>query len=233
MPISWQFEFHEEVESTQDLVRAKPDAVEGYSVSAARQTKGRGRFGNKWVSETGNLYTSFLLKPREPKTDWGQYGFALSLAVFDTVKELGPAAEFIQIKWPNDVLVNGKKIAGILLEAHDENIIVGIGLNIASPPEAGIGLQDVTSETLGFTSVQRVLYTALGNNIAILRKEGFATVRTRWLQYAAFLGQNIKVRLPESTIEGIFTNINEQGALALRLPDGAEKLITSGEIFGM
>src|ERR1700693_720928 len=127
---------HDKIGSTNDEARrlAHEGAPHGTVVHADEQTSGRGRMAHTWFSPPGNLYLSILLRTGQPAARAAELSFLAALAVADTVEALLPRQIRTMLKWPNDVLVNGAKIAGILLEQADDATIIGIGLNILQAP---------------------------------------------------------------------------------------------------
>jgi BirA family transcriptional regulator, biotin operon repressor / biotin---[acetyl-CoA-carboxylase] ligase len=217
---------------------AEADEAEGLVIQALRQTAGRGRQGRTWDSPEGNLYASILLRPRCSLQEAGHYSFVTALAIYDAVRAFLPKAN-IKLKWPNDVLVNGKKISGALLEAAPVEqdvvawLIVGIGINVLHHPENGLypatslaaeGVAQTESE-----AVLRGLLESLERWRLTLSREGFAPLRKAWLAHAQT--GLLTARLPHETVEGAFQDLDERGNLILRLPDGAERAIAAGDVF--
>jgi BirA family biotin operon repressor/biotin-[acetyl-CoA-carboxylase] ligase len=126
----------ETTSSTNDDAKeaAEKGAAEGMVVWALSQSGGRGRHGRQWHSPIGNLYCSVVLRPSLGRRFFGFYSFISALAIGDSIKEVLPQAD-VELKWPNDVLVRGKKISGILLEAGEDFLVIGIGVNILYVPE--------------------------------------------------------------------------------------------------
>ena len=236
--ISWQIQRFDEVSSTQDIAteKARQGAPAGTVIVATSQSKGRGRSGNNWDSLTGNLFCSLVLRPDIEPAQSGQYSFLIAIALNRALSDILNDGHSIKNKWPNDVLVDEKKIAGILLEAVlDANsidaMIVGIGVNIAYAPQDKIFLNAVANapETVdGFLSG---LLAHLAEVLAEYEAEGFAALREEWLDQALNLHQPIKVRLPNSVLDGVFEGLEADGALTLRLANGDIKVIHSGEVF--
>lgn len=203
------------------------------------QTAGRGRHGNQWVSKGGNLYTTILLKPEKMSAlSAGQMSFVTSLAVFQTLRQFLPETVSVQTKWPNDILVNGKKICGILLESEfmgsfTKFLVIGMGVNLSDKPD----LDTATSftELLGNAIPVEEFLPALIKNFDSLYhlflKNGFEAIRHEWLSHAAYKGQTIKVRLPEETFHATFLDIDETGQLVVELENGEKRKVSSGEVF--
>ncbi len=238
MTMKWNVTVVGTADSTQDLVRraAQAGEPEGYAVQALQQTKGRGRHGNEWDSPIGNLYLSALLRPSSPPGDIGQMGFVVSLALSAAIDAYMDAAKNVKtLKWPNDILIDGLKISGILLESNFKPdgaidwLIIGSGVNIFAPPEGRIGLDNIKTKPV-FVNVFRDEYLEkLGFYYDLWTQKGFAPIREEWLKQAHGLGRPMKVRLPEVSFAGSFEGIDESGALLLKA-DGAVKIFTAGEV---
>jgi BirA family biotin operon repressor/biotin-[acetyl-CoA-carboxylase] ligase len=217
------------VGSTNDHAKmlAREGAPEGTVVCAEEQTAGRGRHGNLWTSVPGNLFCTFLLRPGAQAALSGQLSFVAAVALSRALKALLPEAD-IRLKWPNDLLLGGKKAAGILLETESpvDWVVVGIGVNIASAPEGAAHFAGVTAG-----QVLEKLSKELMSLYMDWKKDGFAAVRGEWLSQAASVGAEIGVRLPKASFYGIFRGIDDAGALLLDMADGSRKTITSGEVF--
>ncbi|NTU77616.1 MAG: biotin--[acetyl-CoA-carboxylase] ligase, partial [Alphaproteobacteria bacterium] len=212
--------------------------AEGLVIQALRQTSGRGRQGRGWESPEGNFYASVLLRPRCAPREAGFYSFIAALAVSDAVRSFLPRAE-IQLKWPNDVLVGGKKISGVLLEASPVDkdavawLVIGMGVNVRQHPENGLyPATSLAAEGAGGASVDKVLERLLESlerwREAFLQ-DGFASIRKAWLEQAK--RGPIVARLPHETVEGAFEGLDENGRLILQLADGAKRAIAAGDVF--
>jgi BirA family biotin operon repressor/biotin-[acetyl-CoA-carboxylase] ligase len=220
-------------ESTNDDAKkaAEGGEPEGLVIWALRQTAGRGRHGRNWESPEGNLYCSLLLRPVCETKDFSQYAFVAALALYDVVKALAPKAG-ITLKWPNDVLADGKKISGVLLESGPGWLVAGMGLNILNHPEGGLypatSLQALGVQTDPKTALDKLLERIVHWQ-AILQKDGFTPIRGAWLERA---GQGrMMVKLPQGTVEGLFAGLAADGALRLKLADGSERAIATGDVF--
>ncbi len=213
---------------------------EGTLVLSGEQTDGRGRRGRHWNSPVGNLYTSLILRPDVPLRQAAQLGFVAALALYDAVQELCDGGLQVECKWPNDVLINGKKVSGILLESHgvsaDEPadwLVLGVGVNVISFPE----VKDVEATSLahiGFTgTLERALLAYTGcfeKNYKSWLEAGFLPVRDRWRKCSKGIGDPIEVRLENQTLYGIFEDIDEDGVLLLRQSENVMR-ITAGDVF--
>jgi len=228
--------------STNDDAKAQArlGAAEGTLVQALRQTSGRGRQGNHWMSEPGNLYMSMILRPQVGAAESGQLSFLAAVALAQTVQVFLPPAADIALKWPNDLLIGGRKAAGILLETEGSKgagtidwLVLGMGLNIRHAPEGATSLQEAGAENIDVTAARDLL---AGNVLALYRRwqqEGFAVIRSAWLERAAHLGGKIRVRLPSEDFHAVFDGIDAQGALEITMEDGAKRVIASGEVFAL
>jgi BirA family biotin operon repressor/biotin-[acetyl-CoA-carboxylase] ligase len=229
------------VGSTSDVARelAQAGAADGTVVWARRQTAGRGRLGRPFASPPGNLYASFVLRPRVAPAAAAELSFVAALAVAEAAAAVLPAAVAVTLKWPNDVLVAGAKLAGILLEASTtpdgtlDFLVLGIGINVTSHPT------DVLPVTTDLAAAgARVAVPALLEGLAerLLawrerwRADGFAPVRAAWLARAHGLGQPIEVRLGNTLISGSFADLDEDGAIIVASAAGARQRVTAGDV---
>ncbi len=229
----------ESIGSTNDHAKrlAKNGYPAGTVVWARAQTSGRGRQGNTWLSLPGNLFMTMILRPDKNASVAGQLSFVAAVALAETLREFLPQNVQIALKWPNDVLLNGKKAAGILLESEMNGvraidwIVVGIGVNVAGAPEGAVGFQDFGVTGVEAGQVLEKLSIRLKSLYDIWQKKGFEPIRAEWLRYAHNIGVTINVRLPKETFSGTFIGIDTSGALQLEMDDGSRKDISSGEVF--
>ncbi|MBN9515678.1 MAG: biotin--[acetyl-CoA-carboxylase] ligase [Alphaproteobacteria bacterium] len=235
LPDGWTLVALESVGSTNDEAARLADggAPEGTVVWAREQHGGRGRRGRSWASPPGNLYSSTILRPECPAARAAELGFVAALAVGDLV----PTSRDTRLKWPNDVLVDGGKIAGILLEsaiAEDgrvEHVVAGIGVNVAFAPQ--LAEMRYPGSALGGTveAALEGLARALATRLAQWRRDGFEVIREAWLAQAGPLGAEVDVRLGEGLVRGRFAGLDREGALLLDTADGPRKIV-SGELLG-
>lgn len=202
-------------------------------IVSVTQTAGRGRRGNRWISEPGNLFATLLL-PASTGTA-AQLGFAAGLAVVETLRaHLEP--DRIRLKWPNDVLADKRKIAGILLEtAGTDAVAVGIGLNLKHHPSdtefPAVSLRSILGQAPPPEDVLPQLATSLHAWYEVWQSQGFAALKRAWLERAEGLGREIRARLANDEVRGVFETLDDDGALLLRTPDGGLTRITAGEVF--
>jgi BirA family biotin operon repressor/biotin-[acetyl-CoA-carboxylase] ligase len=207
---------------------------------AKRQTAGRGRRGREWESPEGNLMATLLVAPGVTPPEAARLSFVAALAVHDLVVAYATRSA-VKVKWPNDVLVDGKKVAGILLESSGDAgvdvlpwVAVGIGVNLMQAPSGAqypatfVGAHGPAPSP---AEALAELAEAWETRFRTWRVSGFAAIRDAWLGVAAGLGQAIEVRLPGETLTGRFETLMPDGALSLLLPTGARRAITAGEVF--
>ncbi len=227
----------DEIDSTNEEARRRAEAGERGPlwIMAQRQTAGRGRRGAVWQGREGNLAATLLLPL---PGNCAQLSFAAALAVADMAQHFAPQAR-ITVKWPNDVLAESRKLAGILLEAgpqKDERpwLAIGIGVNLAGHPDgtefpatslAGLGVTPPAPE-----AALVVLAARFAHWYDRWMSDGFETLRAGWLARAPQLGAPIRARLPHETRHGTFEGIDAGGALLLREPSGV-RAIAAAEVF--
>ena len=209
-------------------------------VRAARQHKGRGRRGKIWQGLEGNLFCSLLIAPGLPPSDLGQLSFAAALAVGDAIAAYLPPEVRVGFKWPNDVLVDGCKAGGILLESEStgsgaiDRVIIGIGVNVAAAPEGldrAATMLAAHGASVEAKDLAREVIARVDHWLGRLASAGFGELRDAWLARAEGLGQMITVNLPDGSFRGRFLDLDAAGALIVERPDGGRRAIVSGEVF--
>ena len=226
------------------LALAAAGASEGLWLRAERQTAGRGRQGRDWVSPPGNLYASTLvrLRPGDPAAPTLALVAGVALAEVIAAKLLAERAIGVEttggalyLKWPNDLLIGGEKLSGVLLERAGDAVVIGFGVNIAHHPD--LSDRPTTSlaasgSTVDAGEVLSALAERFAMRVAEWRDKGLGPIRERWLQLAHQPGQPLTARLPDgSTLDGIFDGLATDGALLLRLADGSTRVIHAGDVF--
>ncbi len=208
---------------------------------ADRQVAGRGRRGREWVSQSGNLFCTLMLPVTVTVAEAAKLSFVAALAGAAMVEHFAPGAD-VQVKWPNDVLLRGKKVMGILLESNTSTIdqdkivlSIGIGVNLTSYPD-NVETKATSIQSQGFEAplpadALSVLANETHRLLAIWEQKGFGPLREAWLAKAKGVGQDIRVRLPHETLLGVFDGLDDTGALVLKKSDGGVQLITAGEVF--
>lgn len=240
-PLDWQsiarpgipVIYREVVDSTNTLARRLiPDeAPPGAVIVADQQTAGRGRLGRRWLAAPGTALTcTVVLGPLTPA--WGA-SMAVGLAALDAVRAQGVPAS---LKWPNDLLIGAKKCAGILIEAQQVEgrvwLLAGVGINVhASDPSLpdATALAAHTPNPISRTALLRDLLAALGRREGHLREDP-AALRAAWKAQLVTLGQVVQARTPTGTLTGLAHDIDEEGALLLRLEDGAVRAVRAGDV---
>ena len=222
----------DDVDSTNAEARRRAEAGERGPlwIMAARQTAGRGRRGRAWETAEGNLAATLLLAP---PGNFAQLSFAAALAAADLAQHFAPDTR-VTVKWPNDVLINGCKLAGILLESGQDWLAVGIGINLAGHPE-NTEFPAISLAALGFAppspeAALAVLAARFAHWYDRWMTEGFEALRGAWLARAPEVGAPILARLPHESRQGLFEGIDASGALLLREAGGV-RAITAGEVF--
>ena len=244
LPPAYRLVQRDEVESTN--IEAKRLAAEGAEdgtlVWARRQTAGYGRQGRGWDSAEGNLFLSLIARPDCTLAEAAQLSFIAALALGDAVGSVAPPMIEVTYKWPNDVLFNGRKGAGILLESKGDAagavdwLVVGVGANVtAFPTQARFPATSLHFEGCPTSLTSVDLLEAFGRHflswINRWLDDGFEPVRRSWLNHAHGLGEEIEVRLPSESLTGRFQDLDSGGALLLQLPDGRQRSIAAGEVY--
>ncbi len=225
----------ERAASTNDEARrlAGQGMGHGTVVTAREQTAGRGRRGRRWISPAGNLYASILLDPGPVAGRAAELAFVGALALREALAGLCPGP--FACKWPNDILHDGRKIAGMLLEAAEPLVILGVGVNVTSAPELAeypaTSLHACGADWVEAAAVLAAFCDRLAPWYATWRGEGFAPIRRAWLAHAIGLGGPVVVRLADrSSMEGRFGGLDERGALLLETPSGTRPVL-AGDVF--
>lgn len=244
LPPAYSLVALDSVDSTnaEALRQARTGAPDGTLVWALEQTAGRGRRGRAWASPRGNLYLSLVLRPEAELATASQLGFAAALALVEALGSLAPPLLEVTVKWPNDVLVNGRKAAGILLESQTapdgglEALILGVGVNIEHYPEdTPFPATSLRAEGAGGDITPAMLLEAFARHfqswVNRWLDDGFGPVRRTWLAWASGLGEAIEVRLPNATRRGRFRDLDAQGQLVLETADGRTERISVGDVF--
>jgi len=233
---NWAIIAYDEVGSTNDIARKHTfnSSYPYFVVTARRQTSGRGRRGRNWISISGNLFMSqcFQLNTQH----LSDAVFLVSLSLQEAIISFAPQGK-TQLKWPNDVLIENKKISGILLEKGENGyIIAGIGINISAAPTNDTNQIYPVASLSDFgvcTNCQEVLKAyihAFDKNYALWQRHGFAPIKDKWLKYAKGLFKEIVVNLEHGQEVGIFAGISDKGALLLRQGDKIKQIL-AGDIF--
>lgn len=240
---TWRFELYDEIGSTSDLCkeRAESGEPEGLAVLALKQTKGRGSRGRQWSDPGDSLALSVLLRP-DPQVDVlpALWPFLFALAFRDGLVSSCPDAEdLLKLKWPNDILLHGRKLAGLLIERGGSDsgswLVAGLGANLARAPRID-GRDLAALRECGSIPdrdvVARNILCALTHWLAVMAEKGFAPIRSAWIRHALAEGTRLVAQSGNTYIEGEFAGIDEVGALILRTADGPKRIATA-EVFLM
>ena len=217
------------------LLLARQGAEEGLWLRAERQTAGKGRLGRQWVSEPGNLYTSTLVRLRPSDPTPATLALVAAVALHQAVGVFLPVEHAARLKWPNDLLLDGAKLSGILLERSGDAVVVGMGVNLAHHPD----LPDRPTTSLAAAGLAvspdafaEVLVEAFGRWLTVWRGQGIAAIRDAWLAAAHPIGTALSVRLPGGDVQdGLFDGLDADGALILRLASGERHVIHAADVF--
>ncbi len=220
-----------ETDSTMlEASRRAADLTQPTWILALCQTAARGRRGRAWVNPEGNFSATLVLPRPGSALEAAQRSFVAALALYHTLAACA-GADHVSLKWPNDVLVDGRKIAGILLEAHGAgpaHLAIGIGVNlVAAPPTSQIEARAVAPIALAEVAdppVPEAFLVSLANAYAqeelAFQTHGFERTRRGWLNHAARLGETITARTGNSETTGVFTDVDKDGQLVLETPEG-------------
>lgn len=235
----------DETDSTNAEARRRAEAGEvgPLWITARRQTAGRGRRGRKWESESGNLASTLLLLTRKSPAEAAQLTFAASLAVADLLDRYVPPA-LVTIKWPNDVLLDGRKTSGILIESGPAPsgglwLAVGIGVNLSQTPGETERPATCIAEHLnqGVASAPTVdeAAKALSETFGVWLDRwttlGFQPILDAWTALTPGLHGPCTARLTNETLSGMADGVEADGSLRLKLPDGSLRVISAGDVF--
>ncbi|MDE2486395.1 MAG: biotin--[acetyl-CoA-carboxylase] ligase [Alphaproteobacteria bacterium] len=233
---------YDEIDSTNAEARRRAEAGESGPVwiTAAVQTAGRGRRGRSWSTRRGNLAATLLMVTDRPPVEAAQISFVAALAAAETADAcIGP--DVAQLKWPNDVMIRGRKAVGILVESGPREdgrlwLAIGIGVNLAHAPDDverpatsfADHMAGAPPEPLAALEILAARFDAWREAWAL---QGFSAIARAWTLRAAGLGQRCVARLPNRMIEGLAEGLDADGALRLRLDDGSVERVTAGDVF--
>lgn len=241
MSIVFRIEEVPAIPSTNTALRERAVAgeAEGLVLRADQQLSGKGRRGRDWESPPGNLYVSLLLRPTGTPASGATLGFVAAVALGSVLRALTPAT--VLHKWPNDLLIDGRKMTGLLLEAGTQPdgtldwLVLGMGVNILSHPEAGLypttDLVASGGEAVSPRALLDRFLTAFAPRYEAWRERGFGAIRDAWMEHAAGLGTEIIARLEREEVAGRFADLDPDGTLVMALKSGGTRRIAAGDIF--
>ncbi|WPY00245.1 Bifunctional ligase/repressor BirA [Candidatus Trichorickettsia mobilis] len=234
----------DEIDSTNsEAIRlAKAGVTGNFVIWAQSQTAGRGKYSKKWYSEPGNFYASILLEKNIPIEIQPQLSFVTALAVYDTVIAIAKSANLtltIGLKWPNDVLVDSKKIAGILLESiklsNSGYLIIGVGINLRSNPldidQPATNLFNFGIDQVGSDQTLHLFISFFEKYFSMWQQQGFMPIRQLWLKKANKLNKVITIDDGKNRISGRFQDIDLTGNIRIKLACGQIYSLSAGEVF--
>tara|TARA_R110002049_G_scaffold23545_3_gene83292 strand:+ start:8263 stop:8997 length:735 start_codon:yes stop_codon:yes gene_type:complete len=239
-PAGYDRRVYDVLDSTlSEAARVQSDLAGPTWFLALEQTAARGRRGRAWATPRGNFATTLMMPRREAPGVAALRSFVASLALLRSFVAVTGRADHFALKWPNDVLLKGGKVAGILLESVGDHLAIGIGVNLAQAPDASalepgalpaVTLQSATGIALApedFLNVLSAEYATLEDQFVTY---GFAPIRTAWLAHAARLGEVITARTMRDEITGVFEDVDASGSLILRTAKGLVP-VTAADVF--
>ena len=225
---------HETLPSTMDEAHrlAAEGAKEGTLVVALQQAHGRGRLGRVWESPEGGVYASIILRPRRSPGESPQLALVTGLAAGETIRDT--AGLYPSIRWPNDLLLDGKKVGGILTEARDRSVVVGVGINVGAEPsrlpEGGTSLAAAGAAHVSREAIITRLCWRLSTWYDIWTQGGFPAVREALRPWIGHFGQPVSIAAGTERFEGVASDIDERGRLVVRLDAGTLRAFEMGEV---
>tara|TARA_R110002094_G_scaffold141691_4_gene132211 strand:- start:6895 stop:7587 length:693 start_codon:yes stop_codon:yes gene_type:complete len=207
------------------------------AVQADVQSSGRGRHGREWVSPEGNLFATIAFRPERKLAELGLYAYVTALALYDAVLhyDAGRAAQ-VALKWPNDLMVNDQKAAGILMEHYSHQggdyLLIGLGVNLASAPEG----KSVLAQCFGGVEIEscdflKTFLTTFDVWDQRLSSGGAGEVTAAWQDKAWRLEQSITAKLGDKRYQGKFDSIDDIGSMIIQLENGTKRRITAGQLY--
>lgn len=217
------------------LLLAQSGLEEGIWLRAERQTGGRGRLGRAWEGQEGNLYASTLVRRRPSDPHLAGLALVAGVAAHDALSRLAAATK-LTLKWPNDILAEGAKLSGLLLEATGNAVVVGIGVNVTHHPvladRATTCLHALGARAITAQQVAETLAHCFAYWLSVWRGQGFSAIREAWIERAHGPDTPLRANLPDGTsVDGRFETLDNDGNLILRLANGERRVIHAGDIF--
>ena len=245
LPDRYKLIFLDTVGSTNDELKSRvlsSSVEEGLVIWSLTQTAGKGRNKRLWVSDIGNMCLSVLFRPNCNIFDAAQIGFLPVIAAKQTLQQLAGHSIKMSYKWPNDLLLNKKKVGGTLLEAGFDKesqmvwVVVGFGLNLKNFPTKtffpATSVQDETGLELKVEEVVELYLNNLSKLYSRWQKNGFDPVRKKWLSCGHALHDTLRIKLGDKEIEGSFRDLDEKGALVIETNDGLRH-IAAGDVYSL
>ncbi len=231
---------YESTDSTNDIALrlAESGSPEGTAVFSEGQSKGRGRLGREWSSPKGKgIYLSFILRPKISPTHASKITLMSAIAVAMAIRKVTDLTALI--KWPNDIMVNGHKVCGILTEMSAEvntvkYVVIGIGINVNTDkehlPKGAASLKSELGDAVSRVELTRELLRETERQYNLFREKGFEHIVTEWRNLSYMLGERVKVICQNKKIEGYAVDLDLNGALVIRLDSGFTEKVTAGDV---
>ena len=217
---------------------AKNGAKEGDSYLSYEQTNGRGRNNNKWESMKGNLFLSTIIKPKVNKSCWHQLSIIVGFSILDVLCDMGIKSDNIELKWPNDILVDKKKISGVLLESSHDFIIAGIGLNIVKMPTLETKwkttkLNNHINKVISIENIGLKILNKFYINYTLWEKDGFKVFCNKINSFIQNINETIILKPSSKSrlIKGIFLGLGESGGLKIKSDNAILEYISLDSFF--
>ena len=244
LPEGWYLDYRPSATSSNDLalaaLRESAGKAEGKCFQVGEQTKGRGRRGKQWVSKSGDgLYLSIILCPETARDTWSGLSFMASLAVYKTLLGFIEDAHILRcsLEWPNDILYDNRKLAGILLEASTEGVVVGCGINLANAPVLGhtnfppVALDElVTSQLVDSKALACAVIRQIAELYATWQGGGMQLILEEWRSYCDMKGRSVRIQTIKDVIDGTYVDIGVDGQLIVSTADGKIVQIHAGDV---
>jgi BirA family biotin operon repressor/biotin-[acetyl-CoA-carboxylase] ligase len=240
--IEWRIHTFEEVDSTQRVAKelAVGGAPEGIVVIAEAQSQGRGRAGRRWISPPGGLWLSAVLRPKLAPAEAQRVTLAVGVAAARAITRTTGLK--VELKWPNDVLIGGRKVCGVLTESSVrsgllEFLVIGVGINAnvdptKLPPDLHTSTTSISRELrreVPIEELTKAVLEELQNVYASLGGGSFASVLSDWKGLTSTIGSWVEVKTPDGVVEGLAEDVNLDGSLTLRLRNGSRTRIVAGD----
>ena len=233
MSFEWRIKHYDTVQSTQDTIKELLSIEgEGLVISAAQQLKGRGRHNRVWESSNVNLSFSFILKPNIDLSHIGYLSLITGLAVYHEISDRIKSPDLLKLKWPNDIIYDGRKLCGILIEKEDDYFVIGIGVNTGSAPiEQSIHLSEISRKNISNEEILRGILSYQKQYYQMLLSQKYSDLVDDWKKCAHDVGQTLSVKVGTTHFNGTFHDLDEFGNLLLKLDQGNIKRITAGDVY--
>ena len=234
----WSIQTYPRLASSQDTLKeliGMGKTKDGLVVHAVQQSGGYGRHGRKWESGSGNLSFSFILRPRANRIQSTSLSLVTGIALVRAIQDILEVSNNndVLLKWPNDVMFKGQKCAGILLESVGQNVVIGIGVNVANAPlKDSTCLSEHSDNALVPEDLMAQFLKIFDGMYLLWQERGFAVFKPEFMKLSYKKGTNVCVKLPERTVEGLFQDVDEQGNMLILCKE-SQKLekITAGDVF--